>query len=115
MSVANLADSLAKNFKVTEQLRLGVQTRTMAGTVVLTVASPPIQLLDPGGAARNLDLPAEADSEGLVFLISNEADAAEVITVRNDGGGTVCTPAQNEAAIVFCDGTTWTGLVGATS
>ena len=70
---------------------------------------------DPGGAARNVDLPAEAASKGAVLFIANAADAAEVITIRNDAAGTICTPTQNETAVCFCDGTSWRGLVGAAS
>lgn len=69
---------------------------------------------DPG-AARNVDLPAEAACAGSIVFISNEANAAEVITIRDDGGGTIVTPTQNEAAILWCDGTSWYGLVGASS
>ena len=67
---------------------------------------------DPA-AARNLDLPAEADNAGIVLFIANTANAAEVITIRDDGAGTVCTPTQAESAIVFCDGVSWRGIVGA--
>lgn len=70
---------------------------------------------DPGGAARNVDLPAEAACKGSTVFISNEADAAEIITVRNDGGGTLGTPTQNEAMFLWCDGTSWYGLVGASN
>jgi len=70
---------------------------------------------DPGGAARNVDLPAEETSEGVFLFISNQADAAEVITVRNDAGATIVTPTQAEAAMLWCDGVTWFGLVGASS
>ena len=67
---------------------------------------------DPA-AARNLDLPAEADNAGIVLFIANTANAAEVITIRDDGAGTICTPTQGESAIVFCDGVSWRGSVGA--
>ena len=67
---------------------------------------------DPA-AARNLDLPPEADNAGVVLFIANTANGAEVITIRDDGSGTVCTPTQGESAIVFCDGVSWRGLVGA--
>lgn len=67
---------------------------------------------DPA-AARNLDLPAEADCAGIVLYIHNAANAAEIITIRDDAAGTVCTPTQGESAIVFCDGVSWRGLVGA--
>lgn len=69
---------------------------------------------DPAGA-RNVDLPAEAASKGAVVFISNEANAAEIITVRDDGGATLATPTQNEAGVFWCDGTTWYGFVGASS
>lgn len=94
--------------------RAQVNTETLAADKVLTHDSPTFHFLDPAGA-RNLDLPAEEESAGLFFVIANKADAAEVITIRNDAGGTVCTPTQAETAIVFCDGTTWAGLVGASS
>lgn len=85
---------------------------TLTGARVLTLAEVQAAHMfsfDPGGAARNLDLPAEADCAGLILFISNKADAAEVITIRDDAGGTVCTPTQNESAIVWCDGVTWDG------
>ena len=34
---------------------------------------------DPGGGARNVDLPAEQSCTGVVIMISNKADAAEII------------------------------------
>lgn len=91
---------------------------TLTGTRTITVAEmerTQIFLFDPGGAARNLDLPAEEASKGAVLFISNRADAAEVITIRNDAGGTITTPTQNEASVLFCDGVSWCGLTGAQS
>jgi hypothetical protein len=70
---------------------------------------------DPGGAARNVDLPAEESCAGAFLYISNTADAAEIITVRNDAGSTVVTPTQGEACMVWCDGVRWYGMVGAQS
>lgn len=69
---------------------------------------------DPG-AARNLDLPAEADCAGIVLYIFNAGAATEIITIRDDAAGTVCTPTTLESAIVWCDGVSWRGLVGAAS
>ena len=66
---------------------------------------------DPGGAARNLVLPAEAGCLGYMLFISNTADAAEVLTIQDDTPATVCTPTQNEDAIVWCDGVSWFGGV----
>ncbi len=63
-------------------------------------------------SARNVDLPAEAVSKKIRFEIRNKAGSALIITVRNDAAGTICTPTQNETALVWCDGTTWYGTVG---
>lgn len=85
---------------------------TLAGNRTLTQAEvdeSSIWAFDPGGSARNLVLPAEATSAGYVLFIANTADGAEVITIQDDAAGTVCTPTQNECAIVWCDGVAWRG------
>lgn len=116
MTRETIENPLVYGLRIMNQLRFGVETETLGGTKTLTVDSPTLQFLDPGGAARTVLLPAEADSKGLCFIISNEADAAEIISVKEDAGSvTIVTPTQNEAAILFCNGTTWSGLVGATS
>jgi len=87
-------------------------SETLTGHRTLTLAevqASRIMSFDPGGAGRNLVLPAEADCAGLVLFISNTADAAEVLTIQDDTPATVCTPTQNEDAIVFCDGVKWYG------
>ena len=89
-------------------------TETLAATKTLVCDDAYYQVLDPGGAGRDVVLPVEAASKGLSFHIRNSADAAEVLTIKaSDGSTTVCTPTQNEAAVVSCDGTTWRGVVGA--
>lgn len=92
---------------------LGVATvETLSGHRTLTQAevdAANIFSFDPG-AARNLILPAEGDNAGVVLFISNAANGAEVITILDDASGyTVCTPTQNEDAIIWCDGVTWFG------
>ena len=113
MAGYNIRDSKSKNLRMTET-RLDNETKTLSANLTLTVDSPSMQHIDPNGA-RDLTLPAESDSDGLVFFIYNAAGGSEVITIKDDGGSTVCTPGQNESAIVFCDGTTWACLVGASS
>jgi hypothetical protein len=85
----------------------GANVEAIAAGKTLTASDATFQKLDPAGGPVNVDLPAEASSNGLWFYIMNDADAAETITVRNDAAGTVVTLPQNEAAIVICDGTTW--------
>ncbi|WP_062441282.1 hypothetical protein [Herbidospora daliensis] len=91
---------------------------TLTGNRVLTLAEVEkfqAVAFDPGGAGRNLDLPAAASCRGAFLYISNTADAAEVLTVRDALGATIVTPTQAEAAMVWCDGVRWYGMVGAQS
>lgn len=92
-----------------------VNTETLSGNKTMARSDSPVQFLDPGGANRNVDLPAE--EEGLVYIISNEADmGSEDLTVREDTGmTTVVTVSQNEVAIVVSDGTGWAAMVAATT
>lgn len=85
-----------------------VNTETLSGAKTLVVGDAVYQRLDPGGAGRDVTLPAEADSQGLTFRILNTADAAEDLTVKDDGASTIVTVSQNEAVWLACDGTTWT-------
>lgn len=98
--------------------RLGVSSinvETLTANKTLKLADAMLQSLDPGGSARDVTLPPEVGSLGQMFMIANTADAAEVITVKDDGGNTIVTPTQNESCFVWCDGTGWHGMVGAES
>lgn len=91
---------------------------TLTGARVITPAEVEryqAMAFDPGGAGRNVDLPAVASSGGVLLFISNTADAAEILTIRDAAAATIVTPTQNEAALVWCDGVRWYGLVGAQS
>ena len=111
---------------------------TLSGAKTLAVTDAKFQFLDPGGSARNVDLPdlrtlttdtnsegtgdagtdRYVDAQGGYFVISNTADASEVITVRGWNGssttGTICTPTQNETALLHWTGATngWIGIAG---
>ena len=94
----------------------GVNTETLAGNKTLVYYDAPVQALDPGGAGRNVILPAVAVSEGKMFWIINTADAAEVLTIQGPGGTpNLGTPTQNEAALCICAGGAWKTIVGATT
>lgn len=91
---------------------------TLAGNRTLTKAeidAYQFMAFDPGGAGRNLVLPAEAESQGALLFVANKADGAEILTIQNDAPATVCTPTQGECAVLWCDGANWYGLVGAFS
>ena len=101
----------------TQQYRT-TNTETLAAAKVLAATDAKIQILDPGGAARNVDLPDLSDTGGHgEFLIVNSADAAEVITVRDaaNSNATVGTPTQNESCRAVWTGTSWEGDPGVAS
>lgn len=113
-------------------------SEVQSGAPSLSATSAKYQFIDPGGSARNCDLPdlrsqtTDSNSEATgtygtdryadqhqgYFVISNTADATEVITIRGWNGssttGTICTPTQNETAIVTWTGATsgWIGIAG---
>jgi len=85
----------------------GVYAATLSGAATLDYTYPNLLALDPGGAHRDVTLPAEATSTGLWYFIANKADAGENLVVKDDAAATVVTVNQNEGAVVYCDGTAW--------
>jgi len=84
---------------------------TLTGDKTLSYTDAAIQVLDPGGSARNVDLPA--DSVGQAYLVVNTADAAETITVRDSGDTAIADVAQNEACYFVNTGSGYVALLGA--
>tara|TARA_R110001592_G_scaffold216154_1_gene469675 strand:- start:53 stop:520 length:468 start_codon:yes stop_codon:yes gene_type:complete len=78
-----------------------------------TVIKSNVIIMDPGGAGRNITLPAEASSTGLLLVLFNSADADEGLVIKDDGASTIITVGQAEGSLLFCDGTTWRGFMGA--
>ena len=117
MSQQNLQHSTASNMQLLDRFKLHPKTKTLAADLTVLATDPPLQFLDPGGAGRKVLLPAaSAATAGLVFVFVNKADAAEILTIKDSTDTTTfATPTQAEAAILFCDGVTWGGLVGASS
>ncbi len=115
MSVNSLRDTDLTNVVVRERWKMASFTETLSAGKTITVAYPPIIMLDPGGSGRDVTLPAEASSKDLMFLIVNLADAAEALTGKDDGSTTIAVLAEGERAWFFCDGTTWRaqGAMGA--
>jgi hypothetical protein len=88
-----------------------VNVETLSGDKTLSTIDEQRQVLDPGGAGRNVDLPA--DEEGLEYVIVNTADGAEDLTVRDSDTNTVVTVSQNESARVMNTGDGYVTLLGA--
>lgn len=92
-------------------LKGGVYSATLSGTATLDNTYPSILMLDPGGANRDVTLDTESTHDGLLRLIVNRADNAENLVFKEtsgDGGSTIATANQNEAALLYCDGSSWT-------
>lgn len=85
----------------------GQNTEALSGAKTLSPGDSQFQRLDPDGSARDVNLPPEGSSQGLWYYVLNTANAAENLVVKDDGGSTIVTVSQNEAAIVVCDGTSW--------
>ena len=85
----------------------GPLTLTGAYSLDLDNVNQNLVAIDPGGAARNVTLWAEADTHGMLAMIVNLADAAETITLKDGAASTVGTVAQNKAAIVANIAGTW--------
>lgn len=93
--------------RIFEQASNAYNNETLAATKTLVITDAKYQRLDPGGAGRTVTLPAEATSDGLVFIISNWADGAENLTVQDDGTTTIAILNQSEWATFVCNGTSW--------
>ena len=88
---------------------------TLSAALVLDGTYGDVLKLDPGGAARDLTLWPVATRKGVVAFIVNAADAAETITVKNVGGDTIGSLAQNKSGFFYCDGSTWVAVCTFTS
>lgn len=71
--------------------------------------------IDPNGA-RDVTIPDASEFwNGESFILENTAGGAEVITLKDTTGSTICTPTQNETALVYCRAGAWKGIVGASN
>lgn len=84
-----------------------VNTDTLTGTHVLAFTDKAIQVLDCDGVARDVTLPAEADSTAKSFVVINATSAAHDLTVKDDGGSTIGTVSQGECKKFVCSGAAW--------
>lgn len=90
---------------------LDTNRQTLSGDLTLAATDAQVQNIDPGGSARDVNLPAEEN--GLLFVIGNRADNAEALTVKDDGGTTIATVNQDDVGYFVSDGTGWLGFAAA--
>lgn len=99
---------------ISDNLRVRSEVATLAGTYTMVATMSPLQVLDPGGASRDVLLPAE--KLGLILFFVNTADAAENLVIKEDAGSTtIATLGSTESAVLICDGTTWRAITGTNS
>ena len=89
----------------------GENTEILTANKTLTKTSARLQFLNASGANRNVNLPAEADSKGIPFIIF-ETGGNYSLVVKDDTPATVITIPAGKAGLVACNGTVWKGLLG---
>jgi hypothetical protein len=77
---------------------------TLAGAKACSLSSGQFQQLDPGGAHRDVTLPAVAKGDaGYFFVFANAASGAENLVVKDAAASTIATFGQSKCGIVFVD------------
>ena len=100
-----------------EGIAMGDDAHTLlvSGTAAAnqTVITSNVLIVDPesSGATEDLNLPAEASCTGLLLIILNSG--GEGIVIKDDGGATKLTLDTAQSGLLYCDGTTWRGFMGA--
>ena len=105
---ADYLNSATKSLEQQLRLKRGVSVRTLSGATTYDARTANVCAWDPGGASRNVTMPAEEVSNGLVVWFKNTADAAENLVIKDDAGSTIVTIGQGEFAMVSCTGSAWT-------
>jgi len=99
----NLPDIFAKI------ISFGTNNETLTGTKTLLFNDRRVQFLNPGGSDRDVVLPSEALSDGIIFWITNtDIAAGNLLTVyASDGITQKSYLAGTESCFIMCDGVTW--------
>lgn len=88
----------------------GVNVETLAGAKTLTTRSSMIQVLDPDGSDRVVNLPAVKD--GMVFWIANSGNATNNLTVTKPDASTILV-SDGEGLMIASDGSNWHQVIKA--
>lgn len=86
--------------------------QTLSGNLTLTDDSAVLHVLDPGGANRDVTLPAVANTNHPYYFVND--DPTYTLTIKNAGGTTIATVTDGLIKLVTSDGTAWyaTGASG---
>jgi len=89
--------------------RFGISTQTLGGTYAVPPGSPHILMLDTGGVARNVTMPANP-RKGEFYYVFNTSAGAFALTLQDSAGGAMvpaASVAQNGMMMVVWSGTAW--------
>lgn len=95
-----------------------VKAETLTGSRTITareLREVAVFAFDPDGAKDVVIPDAGEEWDGESFILENTAGGAEIITIKDTTGNTICTPTQNETATVYCRNSTWKGMVSASN
>jgi len=101
-----------KNFSRTRdgQVGGGVNVAAATANVTLTTRSARHQILTPT-AARDVTLPALANSKGLPFVIVTAEASAFNLTVKNPAGTTLAVLRPGQSGLFACNATVWAAVL----
>lgn len=105
----NLKTAAIRALTAAVALRGGVGSGTLSGNITLTDADAYVLMFTASGASRNVTLPAGVDGRG--WVIAN-AGATYNIVVKNSAGTTLVTLYPRQAAVIVCESTTASVLIG---
>ena len=100
--------TLATQAYVTAAAEVSTNVETLSADKTLTNSDDIVQILNPNGAARNVDLPAE--EANLRFIIKNNqsTSSANTLTIRDDAGVALnLVLGAEQACEIVSDGISW--------
>jgi len=107
--ISNLKVAAIRALTAAVALRGGVGSGTLSGNVTLTNADSYVLAFTASGASRNVTLPPGEDGRG--WVIANAGSAYNIV-VKNSAGTTLVTLYPRQAAVIVCEGTTASVLIG---
>ncbi len=111
MGVESVVNTEIYNTTFRKGMKMSFFSEELSGNKVITADYPPVLILDPNNSTRDVELPAEALSKGLMFFILNGGDGSQILVIKDDASATIITLDFPDNGWVFCDGTTWRGIV----
>lgn len=88
----------------------GINVESLSGAKTLTESSGMIQILNPDGDHRVVNLPAVKD--GMMYFIANSGGGAKDLTVTKPDAGTFVV-SNGKGLLIACNDTNWFQVINA--